>query len=532
VLLIACANIANLTLVRSLARRREYSTKMALGAGAGRLLRQIAIESAALAAVAGALAWRLTAWSVDEWATMTHSRYQILDYRVDSSTATYLLAITIGCGLVLCAAPMFSVIQLGIAGALKPAGRSLSPDARHRRLARELVAAQMALAIVLLAGSGVLVRSLRNIVGADAGVSDPDHVMMGLLRLPSADYADAEARASYFGRVEASLRTASGIENVTLATTTPVRGVRLRGLEIDGRPDLAEGERFAAFVGAGPEYFELLRRRPVVGRAFNQDDTAAAPLVAVVNEKFAGKYWPGESAVGKRLRAIDRNTVGEWRIVVGVVPNIMQNDALRQTFQPLVYVPFEQEPRPLAAFFLARTRVPPVSLASAIRDAVQGIDPQVALERFSTLRASFAFERDFMDAEHSELGKYATVGPIFAVIALVLATIGLVAVIAHSVSQRTHEIGVRMAIGAAARDISRMIVREAMIPVGAGVAVGLAGAFAVNRVMHSQLVGVSPYDPMTMIATPLVLIAFALLACRLPAGRAARVDPVVALRHE
>jgi putative ABC transport system permease protein len=265
---------------------------------------------------------------------------------------------------------------------------------------------------------------------------------------------------------------------------------------------------------------------------FGRGDTATAPPVAIVNQSFAEKYWPGEGAIGKRLRSIDRHIAGEWRTVVGVVPNIMQNDPLRQTFRPLVYVPFEQEPRPLAAFFLARTHGPPQQLAPTMRGVVQGIDPQVGLERFSTLSASFAFERDFMDAEHSELGKYATVGPIFAIIALVLGTIGLVAVIAHSVSQRTQEIGVRMAIGAAARDISQMIVREAMTPVSAGVAIGLAAALAVNRVMHSQLVGVSPYDPLTIIGAPLVLIVVALAACHMPARRATRVDPVVALRHE
>ncbi len=218
--------------------------------------------------------------------------------------------------------------------------------------------------------------------------------------------------------------------------------------------------------------------------------------------------------------------------MVGVVPNIMQGDALRQNFKPLVYVPFQQEPAPQLAFFLLRTAVPPERVAQAVRAEVQSLDPDVVLEDFNTLKASFAFDRDFMDAEHSELGKHAKVAPIFALIALLLSAIGLSAVIAHSVSQRTKEIGVRMAIGAAMKDIRRMVLREGLMPVAIGMLVGLAASLAVNRILQSQLVGVSSYDPATMVGAPLVLILVALLACQIPARRAVNVDPTVALRHD
>jgi ABC-type antimicrobial peptide transport system permease subunit len=195
-------------------------------------------------------------------------------------------------------------------------------------------------------------------------------------------------------------------------------------------------------------------------------------------------------------------------------------------------VPFAQAPPATAAFFLARTSVPPDHGAQAIRVAIQGVDADVSLEDFSTLQASFAFDRDAMDAEHSELGKYATVAPVFAFTALLLAATGLISVLAHSVSQRTKEIGIRMALGAAARDVRVMVMRDATVPVAIGIGIGLAASFAVNRLLQSQLVGVSPSDPATIAGAPMVLSLVALAACQIPVRRATRVDPVIALRQE
>jgi putative ABC transport system permease protein len=264
--------------------------------------------------------------------------------------------------------------------------------------------------------------------------------------------------------------------------------------------------------------------------------------VAIVNQSFAARFWPGDQPVGKRLRAWIQNRPAEWRTVVGVVPDIMQGDPLRQQFRPVVYVSFRQEPMTRSwnssgccfggSNFLARTSVPPDRVAQTVRAEAQKVDSDVALEEFTTLTARFAFERDLMDLEHAELGKHASVAPVFAVIALLLAAIGLSAVIANSVTQRTQEIGVRIAIGAAAADIRRMVYREGMLPVVSGMIFGLAASLAVNRVLQSQLVGVSPYDPITMASAPAVLILVSLLACHIPAQRAMKVDPAIALRHD
>jgi hypothetical protein len=264
--------------------------------------------------------------------------------------------------------------------------------------------------------------------------------------------------------------------------------------------------------------------------------------VAIVNESFAARFWHGEQALGKRLRVKDRNKRSEWRTVIGVVSNIMQGDPLRQHFKPLVYAPFRQEPATRAqnsdgagfngAYFLLRTSIPPHQVARVVRAEVERLDTDVILQEFTNLRASFAFRRDRMDLEHAELGKYGEAAPIFALIALLLAAVGLYAVVAHSVNQRTKEIGVRMAIGATGKGIRNMVLRDGMLPVGAGMILGLAASLAVNRILQSQLVGVSPYDPATVIGAPVILILVALIACHIPSRRAVRVDPLVALRQD
>jgi putative ABC transport system permease protein len=531
VLLIACANVANLMLVRTIGRWREFSTRLALGAGQARMVRQMLVESAILTGVAGALGWWITKWSVHTWAEVTASTYLALDYRVTFGTLAYLVAISVAAGFVISLVPIARVIQLGVNGALKGDARGVTQGSRAKYLTTGLVAGQMALAIVLLLGAGVLVRSFENIVGADTGVRDPEHILVGSLRLPSDTYPTPSARTSFFGRLETQLRTVAGGEEVSVSSTFPTRTVNRRGVEIEGRPGAPDGREFAQFLTAGPGYFRVMGVSGISGRDFDTRDDAAASPVVIVNQSFAEAFWPGKEPVGQRLRAVDRNTPGPWRTVVGVVPNIMQGDATRQTFQPVVYIPFRQQPSARAFVFL-RTSVPPNQVAPAVRAELQRLDPDVLAEDFSSLKARFAFDRDFMDLEHAELGKHAAVAPIFAVVALLLAATGLYAVIAHAVSQRTKEIGVRMAIGAADNDIRWMVLRQGLLPVWTGALIGLTASVAVNRVLQSQLVGVSPYDPMTMIGAPVLLVAVAVLACRIPVRRALSVEPVIALRHE
>lgn len=530
--LIACANVANLTLVRTLGRWRDFATRAALGAGHRRMMRQVFVECLMLAGAAGAIGWGIAAWSLPQWAAATVSPYQVLDYRLNGGSLGYLAALSLAAAVLVSLAPATRLFQLGASGAMRGDARGVTQGLRCKHLAGALVAVQVALAVVLLSGAGVLTRSLLNIVTADAGVQNPESMLVGAARLPSDNYPTLASRLAFYERLDARLVAIPGVETAALASAIPVRWAPLRALEIEGRSRVLEGEDAVALLTAGTNYFSVLGATAISGRVFDDNDRRDSLPVALVNQRFAEVYWPGEPPVGKHLRVVNRDSAGEWRTVVGVVPNILQGDPLRQQFKPLVYTPFRQEPASRLTFFLLRTVGPRDDVAQAVRLAVQQLAPDVTLEDVETLAASFAFKRDLMDADHSELGKYAAVAPVFATIALLLATVGLYAMVAHSMSQRTREIGIRVAIGAAMADVRRMVLREGMQPVGIGVAGGLAASLAVNRLLQSQLVGLSPYDPATLATAPFALIVVAWAACYVPARRAVRVDPVVALRSE
>ena len=360
---------------------------------------------------------------------------------------------------------------------------------------------------------------------------DPDQVLTGLVELPSDKYAEVASRLNFFDRLESQLKSLPGIQNASVASRLPVFGINTLAFEIEGRPSPPDSADAAPFVGVGSDYFQVLGARALAGREFSDSDRAGALPVALVNQSFADKFFPGQQPLGRRVRVKTRDQSREWSTVVGVVSNIMQGDATRQNFRPLIYLPIRQG-QPRSAYFLVRAGVHPDQVARAVRSEIQRLDSDLVLEDFRTLKASFAFDGDNMDVEHMELGKDTAVAPVFAFMALLLAAIGLYAVIAHSTGQRTREIGVRMAIGATAANIRRMILRDGLIPVAAGILLGLAAALAVNRVLQSQLVGVSPYDPVTMGGAPVLLLVVALVACQIPAQRAMNVDPAVALRHD
>jgi putative ABC transport system permease protein len=531
VLLIACANLANLTLARTLGRSREFSTRMALGAGHWRMVRQTFAESVLLASVGGALGWWIAKWSVRTWATATESLYQILDYSLDYRTFTYLIAISIAAALLFGLVPIGRARQLDVNGILKGDARGATQGFRGKYFSAVLVAGQMTLAVVLLSGAGILVRSLSNIVNAEAGVSAPEKVLIGSVAVRRVKFSSPESRVAFFDRLKLRLLAIPGVESVSMASTVPPTGPGSIPFELEAQPVGGRGRPAVMTVASAPDYFRIVGATAVAGRDFTDADQPATLPVAIVNQSFVAKYWPGQDPLGKRLRMVRQDKPDEWRTIVGVVSNIMTGDPTRQTFKPVVYVPYRQQPF-ATMFFLARTGPPPMQLAAAIRADVEKLDTDLTLGNFSTLKASFAFRADWMDLEHVELGKYAAVAPIFAVIALLLAVVGLYAVVAHSVRQRTKEIGVRIAIGATTGDIRRLIFREGMLPVAAGLILGLTLSLAVNRILQSQLVGVSPYDPVTLAAAPILLILVALLACEIPSRRAVHVDPAVALRHD
>jgi putative ABC transport system permease protein len=495
------------------------------------MIRQVLMESLLLAAVAGTFGWWIANWVIRNWAAATASRYQILDYRVDTGTLTYLVTISVVAAILFSFVPIAKLMRLSANGSFSGSVRGATQGPGGRRLSTVLVGGQMALAMVLLSGAGVLVRSFITLITAETGVRDPDQILTGFLDLPSDKYAEAASRSTFVDRLESQLRSLTGIQAASVAARLPVFTMNSQAFEIEGRPSPPDSADAAQFVAVGSDYFQVLGASALTGREFSDSDRAGALPVAIVNQSFSDRLFPGKQPLGNRVRVKTRDQSREWRTVVGVVSNIMQGDATRQNFKPVVYVPFRQEP-PNRAYFLVRAGIDPGQVARAVRSEIQRLDSDLILEDFRTLKASFAFDGDYMDVEHMELGKDAAAAPVFAFMALLLAAIGLYAVIAHSISQRTREIGVRIAIGATAGNIRGMILRDGLTPVAAGMLLGLAASFGVNRVLQSQLVGVSPYDPLTMGGAIVVLLVVALVACQIPARRALNVDPVVALRHD
>jgi putative ABC transport system permease protein len=524
VLLIACANLANLMLARALGRSHEISVRIALGAGRWRIVRQLLIESVMLSILGGALGWWIAKWGVHAYqlAMAQKASWLIIDYSMDQRVLWYLIAISIGTGLLFGLAPALRLSKLDVNSTLKDGGRGASEGGRGKHLGALLVSGEMALAVVLLAGAGVMIRSFLKVHTADVGVNRAS-LLMAHIDLPGAQYSRAEARISFYDRLKTRLEALPGVQSTALADRLPTDGSRHLAYELAGAPSINGGIRpkISALV-IGPGYFRTVAAAVFSGREFSDADGVSGVPVAIVNQRFAAKFWPGQDALRKRLRLFEGNTPGSWLTVVGVVSNIVQNDETRQEFDPLIYVPYRQQPSG-DMFVIVRAAVSPESLGTAFRSQVQAVDPDLPI--YGPFTAN-RWER------YSDSRFYGVLFLIFAAIALLLASIGLYTVIAHSVSQRTQEIGIRMAIGASARDILRLVFRQGMLPLGIGLIVGLPASFGVNRLLKAELVLVSPADPTTLLIASTALILAALLGCLIPARRAMRVDPVVALRHD
>ena len=525
VLLIACANLANLLLARALGRSREISVRIALGAGRWRVIRQLLIESLMLSTLSGTLGWWIAKAGVQAYSTAMaqKSSWLIVDYSMDHRVLGYLVAISIATGILFGLAPALRLSRLDVNVSLKDAGRSSTSGGGHRQLATILVAAEMALAIVLLAGAGVMIRSFLKIHTAQMGVNTAQ-VLIGSLDLPAAKYGTGEARVSFYGRLTAELQSAPGAESVALAETLPSWNAPRVPYELEGEPAFDPQRRSKILtMKISPGYFRTLGARVWSGRDFNSADVPSAIPAAIVNRAFADKYWPGQDPVGKRLRLFNENSPGPWLTVVGVASNIVQNDNNRQRYEPLVYTAFAQAPNP-ATWVLVRSRVPPLNLATAFRRDVQELDADLPM--YGPFELANRLE-SYWDSRF-----YGALFLIFAALALLLASIGIYSVIAHSVRQRTQEIGIRLAVGASTRDILRLVLMQGMLPLGIGLLVGLAGSLAVNQILKAVLVQVSPSDPVTLFAASATLLLSATLGCLIPIRRALRVDPVIALRYE
>jgi putative ABC transport system permease protein len=368
-----------------------------------------------------------------------------------------------------------------------------------------------------------MIRSFLNIYAADRGFKQ-DNILTGLVSLPNARYPRAEDQILFYDRLKARLEAAPKVDSVAIAGQIPGWNAALLPYELDGEEDDNRRPMVSALV-VGPGYFRTLGSRVFLGREFNDFDRAAGVRAVIVNQRFASQHWPRQNPLGKRLRLFKGKMPEDWLTVVGVAPNIAQNDAAAQQPDLLVYLPYRQRPAG-AMWVLVRTRVSPSGLTNAFRREVQALDSQLPV----ALGPIPLAERP--SPSYRYRGFTAVLFLIFAAIALGLAWVGLYAVVAHSVGRRTQEIGIRMAIGATARDIRRFVLGLGLLPVGIGLTIGLAGSLGVNRVLKAGLVQVAPEDPLTLIVTSAVLMLAAALGCLIPARRAMSVDPAVALRHE
>jgi len=524
VLLIACANVANLLLARAADRSREISIRVAIGAGRWHIIRQLLVESVMLSLIAGFFGWLISLWGLKVFDASVRAQIPAwMNFRMDYRGFVYLAAISLGAGLLFGLAPALRLARLDVNASLREGGRG-SSGARKGRLSALLVIAEMALAVVLLTGAGLMIRSFLKIYTASTGVN-PKNVLVMRLMLPDAKYPKPDDKISFHDRLKARLDALPGVEGSTISITMPTGGSMSFPYELEHAQPVDEKLRPSmSLLVVGSDYFRVMGLPIIPGRAFSDRDSATAPPVAIVNRRFVEKFWRGEEPVGKRLRIFNDGKPEPWLTVVGVAPNVLQNGVAVKDFDPLVYVPYRQRTMPDMAL-MARTRVPPSTLALAFRQAAQAVDEDMPLYNLRTLEERLALN-------YWEQGIFGTLFSIFAGIALALASVGLYAVIAQSVSQRTQEIGLRMALGASAQNILRMVFRQGMLQLAIGLLVGIAGAVGLTRFLGSLLVLVSPTDPVTFALVAVVLGLAAALGCLIPARRATRVDPLVALRHE
>ncbi len=518
VLLIVCGDVANLLLGRAAARAREISIRIAIGAGRARIIRQLLVESVMLSTAGGVAGWLVAVCGLRWFDNMTAQgrRPSWIHFTMDARGFAYLAAISIGAGILFGLAPALQLARVDVNRGVKDGGRG-AEGPRSRRLSGLLVGFQMALCVVLLAASGLMIHSTVKLYNAPLAI-DPANVLTMRVDLPETKYATPDRVSEFYRALETTLGGLPGVTRVSLASQLPLSGWRdFRGKVEDaaGKP-VNVGELSGLLVD--PNYFATLGVRLRQGQSFRKAEGV------VVNESFAAKFWPGQDPLGKRLRPAAGSDGPPWMTVLGVAADVQQNRLNPLERTPLFYLPYDAEPQ-RSVYVLARTAIPPGNLVEPFRRAVESLDRNLPAQDVMSLENHIAQQR--LDA--AVFGKLFT---FFAAIALVLAWVGLYAVVAHAVSQRTQEIGIRVAMGGTRRHIFSLVVKQGMRQVFGGFAVGLPLALLVTRGLSRGLVGVSPADPATYAGVALVLALAGLLGCAIPARKAIRVDPLAALRHE
>jgi predicted permease len=527
VLLMACANVSNLFLVRAEGRLQEVAVRTVMGAGRSQVARQFLIESVALGLLGGVAGLGLALAGVRLLVWMDPVSVPRLDEIALNATV---LAVTFGVsllsGLLFGLFPVFRLRGMGLMASLKEGGRGGSPGKQRHRARHTLVVIQTAVAFVLLTGSGLMIRSFQTLQNVDPGFSNPEEVLTFRVEIPVAEIENDRQVLLAYEDMWRRFREIPGVTSVGASTSLTMGGDFGYGtllLVEDFPPQPNEPLTIKRFNWVTEDYFATMQTAVLAGRGIDWADIHGGRAVALLTANLAEEYWEHpRDAIGKRIRMTIPGGVSPWFEVVGVVGNVRDN-GVTQDAPPVVFLPLATTTRSLA--FAMRTSLPPASLLPQARAAVGAVNPNLPLANVRTLD-------DILARSMARTSFTLVTLTIAAAVALALGVVGLYGVIAYIVSQRTHEIGVRMALGATRRDVSRMVLRRGMILAGAGVIVGLVAAVGLTRLMSSLLYGVQPTDPITLAAVATSLIAVAFVASYLPASRASRTDPLVALRFE
>jgi putative ABC transport system permease protein len=520
VVLIACANVANLLLVRASLREKEIAIRAAMGAGRRRLVMQMLAESLVLSLAGGALGLLLAYLVIPSIQTLSAGTIpRVLDVTVDTRVLAFVFLISVAVGVLFGLAPAWHVTRTTLGEVLKEGARG-SSSAGGRWLRNGLLILEVALSIVLLVGATLLLRSFAKLTSVDPGFR-PDGVLTFRVALPQPSYPQPHNRVAFFDTLLAKLDAQPQVTGSGMIQALPMRGDYTLSFSIQGRPPARPGEALSAnHRSASPGYFGALGIPLLRGRTFTDRDSEQAPKVAVIDEAFAIRHFPNEDPIGRGID-IGNGTDGFYEIV-GIVGSV-RHDSLADTPSPTMYVPYRQDIFS-GMWLVARTNGDPSQLTSTVRPLLREIDPSLPAFAISPLADVIS---DSMAQRRFSMLLLAS----FALIAVFLAAVGLYGVVTYTVSQRTQEIGVRMAIGAGRSDVLKMVVGGGMKLALVGVAVGILGALAVARVVTAMLFDVTPFDPTSYIVTAGILLAVAALACYVPAHRATRVDPIMALRQ-
>lgn len=530
VLLIACANVANLLLAQASTRQKEIAIRTALGATRTRLTRQLLIENVPLTVLGGALGLLLAMWGVDALVALNPSGIPRIDKTsIDSNVLVFTLAVSLLTAMIFGLAPALEAAKVDLNESLKEGGRGSTGGARRRRIRSLLVISEVALSLVLLIGAGLLVKSFARLQSVDPGFR-VDNVLTMSLSLPKSRYTGADQLAGFYNQVLQRVESLPGVESAGLVTSLPLTGWNIgQPFTIDGRTLSPDEATAANYQFTSPEYFRAMGMPLLRGRYFTEQDSSHSAPVTIINQAIARRFFPDEDPIGKHI-SISSLIPGQTKVgpavsreIIGVVGDVKES-GLAEESSLEVYVSYLQNPL-LETNLVVHTSGEPSGLVAAVRSQVLAVDKDQPVSEIKTM------EQVLSESVAGRRFNMLLLG-LFAMVALILAAVGIYGVISYSVTQRTHEIGVRMALGASATDVIKLVVGQGMILTATGVSIGLVAAFAVTRVMSSLLFGVSATDPMIFAVISLLLTGVALVASLVPARRAVKVDPMVALRYE